>query len=216
MPEFASMTADMDASIGRILDKLVKLNLTKNTYVFFLSDNGGRTSIPEAPERKVPRNAPLRDGKHSFYEGGIRVPFLVMGPNIKPGSVCTLPVTGLDILPTLADLADYKEPLPDNIDGGSMRGVLQNAGKGNIQRANPFLVFHQGVDRTALSAIRLGDFKLVKTWKKNRLELFDLGKDISEANDLSGQHPEQTKKLHDQLTNFLKQVGAETRRTRKK
>ena len=216
MPEFAAMTTDMDASIGRILDKLVKLDLMKNTYVFFLSDNGGRTTIPKAPTRKVPRNAPLRDGKHSFYEGGIRVPFIVAGPGVKPGSVCTLPVTGLDILPTLADLTDYKEPLPSNIDGGSMRAVLHNEGKGMIQRANPFLVFHQAVDRTAISAIRLGDFKLVKTWKKDRIELFDLSKDLSEANDLSRQNPVQTEKLHSLLINFLKQVGAETRRTKKK
>ena len=202
MPEFAAMSGDMDTSIGRILDKLGKLDLMKNTYVFFLSDNGGRTSIPKAPTRKAPRNAPLRDGKHSFYEGGIRVPFIVAGPGVKPGSVCTLPVTGLDILPTLADLADYKEPLPSNIDGGSMRAVLHNEGKGMVQRANPFLVFHQAVDRTAISAIRLGDFKLVKTWKKDRLELFDLSKDISEANNLSRKNPMQTEKLHSLFLGF--------------
>ncbi|MGE4550040.1 MAG: sulfatase-like hydrolase/transferase, partial [Opitutales bacterium] len=216
MPEFAAMTADMDTSIGRVLDKLIKLKLLENTYLIFLSDNGGRTGIPKAPQAQEPRNAPLRDGKHSFYEGGIRVPFIVLGPGVKPGSVSTVPVTGLDILPTLADLADYTKPLPQNIDGGSMRPVLHNAGQGGIQRANPFLVFHQAVDRTAISAIRLGNFKLVKTWRKEQLELFDLSKDLSESRDLSRQHPEQTRKLHHMLTGFLKEVGAETRRTKKK
>ena len=216
MPEFAAMTADMDASIGRIINRLVTLELFKSTYVIFLSDNGGRTSIPKAPDRQAPRNAPLRDGKHSFYEGGIRVPFIVAGPGIQKGSVCTQPVTGLDILPTLADLAGYKEKLPDNIDGGSIRSVLENAGRGKIQRKNSFLVFHQGVDRTAISAIRLGDLKLVKTWKKNQLELFDLSLDLSETNDLSQKQPEKTKKLHRMLIDFLNEVGAETRRTKKK
>ena len=216
MPEFAAMTADMDTSIGRILDKLTKLKLLEKTYLIFLSDNGGRTGIPKAPQAQEPRNAPMRDGKHSFYEGGIRVAFIVLGPGVKPGSVSTVPVTGLDILPTLADLADYTKPLPQNIDGGSMRPVLHNAGQGVIQRANPFLVFHQAVDRTPISAIRLGNFKLVKTWRKEQLELFDLSKDLSESHDISRQHPEQTRKLHHMLTGFLKEVGAETRRTKKK
>lgn len=216
MLEFAAMTADMDTSIGRILDKLIKLKLVENTYLIFLSDNGGRTGIPRAPRAEEPRNAPLRDGKHSFYEGGIRVPFIVLGPGVKPGSVSTVPVTGLDILPTLADLAGYTKPLPQNIDGGSMRAALHNAGQGGIQRGNPFLVFHQAVDRTAISAIRRGNFKLVKTWRKEQLELFDLSKDLSESRDLSRQHPEQTRKLHHMLTGFLQEVGAETRRTKKK
>ena len=94
-----------------------------------------------------------------------------------------------------------------------MRPLLHNTGQGVIQRPNPFLVFHQAVDRTAISAIRLGNFKLVKTWRKEQLELFDLSKDLSESHDLSRQHPEQTRKLHHMLTGFLQEVGAETRRT---
>jgi phosphoglycerol transferase MdoB-like AlkP superfamily enzyme len=90
MPEFAAMTEDLDAGVGRILDKLIELRLLENTYVIFMSDNGGRTTIPKAPKREVDRNAPLRDGKHSFYEGGIRVPFIALGPGVKPNSVCTV------------------------------------------------------------------------------------------------------------------------------
>ena len=213
MPEFAAMTADMDTSIGRILDRLIELKLLKNTYLIFLSDNGGRNAIPKAPKAKEARNAPLRDGKHSFYEGGIRVPYIVLGPGVKPGSVSTVPVTGLDILPTLADLAGYRRPLPESIDGGSMRPVLHNAGKGVIHRARPFLVFHQAVDRTAISAIRFGDLKLVKNWEKGRLELFDLSKDLSESHDISGRNPEQRRKLDAMLTGFLEEIGAATQKT---
>lgn len=209
MPEFAAMTEDMDAGIGRILDKLIELRLLDNTYVVFMSDNGGRTTIPKAPERQIDRNAPLRDGKHSFYEGGIRVPFIVLGPGVQPNSVCDIPVTGVDLLPTFADLAGYPNPLPDNIDGGSIRQLLHSEGAGKVDRPQPFLVFHQAVDREPISAIRMGDYKLVKTWDKNRLELFDLSQDISEAKDLSDEMSDKTKELHNLLAGYLDEVNAD-------
>jgi arylsulfatase A-like enzyme len=149
-----------------------------------------------------------------MYEGGIRVPFAVVGPNIPQSSASSVPVTGLDILPTLAQLAGYNTPLPKNIDGGSMLPVLHNQGQGRIQRNNPFLIFHQAVSRPAGTALRLGDLKLVKTWQSNRLELFDLSKDLSEAHDLSTTMPDQTRKLHTLMTNFLDNVHAETQETR--
>ena len=209
MPEFAAMTEDMDAGIGRILDKLIELRLLESTYVIFMSDNGGRTTIPKAPPSEMDRNAPLRGGKHSFYEGGIRVPFIALGPGVKPNSVCTIPVTGVDLLPTFADLAGYPNPLPESIDGGSIRQLLHNAGQGQVKRARPFLVFHQAVDRKPISAIRLGDYKLVKTWDRNQLELFDLSRDISEVNDLSDQMSDRTEELHTLLTGFLDEIDAD-------
>jgi arylsulfatase A-like enzyme len=201
----------MDASIGRLLDRLIELDLFDNTYLIFFSDNGGRNTIPQAPPNKEHRNAPLRDGKHSFYEGGIRVPFIVIGPGVKAGSVCTVPVTGLDVFPTIADLAGFPEPLPENIDGGSLRLILHNSGMGSVQRAHPFLIFHQAADRTAISAIRQGDYKLVKTWGKDQLELFDLSQDLSETDDLSDRMRDKTRELDALLTGFLEEVRAETR-----
>ena len=216
MPEFAAMTADMDIGIGRIVDKLVELNMLQTTWLIFLSDNGGRNSIPQAPVAKEHLNAPLRDGKHSFYEGGIRVPFFVLGPGVKPGTACNVPVSGIDILPTLADLAGYSNRLPDNIDGGSFRNVVQNGGVGTIERRRPFLVFHQGVDREVVSAIRMENFKLVKTWNKYRIELFDLDRDIGETIDLSQKMKSKTGQLHDLLEQYLTEVNADTKARRKK
>ena len=213
MPEFAAMTRDMDSGIGRILDKLIELDLLESTYLIYLSDNGGRNTVPKAPDMIERRNAPLRNGKHSFYEGGIRVPFIALGPAIEPGSVSHVPVSGVDLLPTFADLAGYPHKLPSNIDGGSLDSVFANGETGKVVRPNPFLVFHQAVDRSAASAIRLGDYKLVKTWKYDKLELFDLSKDISEANDLSRRMSSKTQELHRKLTDYLAEVGAETRRT---
>ncbi len=210
MPEFAAMTYDVDQSIGQVLDEVQKLGIADNTYIFFLSDNGGRNTMPKSPEAPLPRNYPLRDGKTSMYEGGLRVPFAVVGPKIPHNSVSRVPVTGLDILPTLAQLAGYDNPLPKNIDGGSMLPVLHNQGEGQIKRNNPFLIFHHAVSRPAETALRLGDLKLVKTWAEDRLELFDLSKDLSEAHDLSTTMPEQTKKLHAMMTKYLENVNAAT------
>ena len=208
MPPFAAMTADLDAGLGRVIDRLIKLDLLDNTYLIFMSDNGGRNTIPKAPKSEVHRNAPLRDGKHSFYEGGVRVPFFVLGPGVAAGSVCDVPVTGVDFLPTFADLAGGTDPLPRKIDGGSMRQLLHNGGQGSVHRPKPFLVFHQAVDRKPVSAIRLGDYKLVKTWSTNQLELFDLSRDLSEAKDLSRRMGNKTEELHHLLTDYLHEVGA--------
>ncbi len=211
MPEFAAMTDDLDTGVGILLDKLDELGLQRDTYVIFLSDNGGRNTIPGAGEPKVPRNAPLRDGKGSMYEGGIRVPFIVVGPGVAAGSVSQVPVTALDILPTLADLAGVRNSVPESVDGGSLRSLLHNGGSGKVARARPFLFFHHAVQRRPQTALRLGDLKLVKTWKENRLELFDLSKDRSEAHNLANDLPQEREQLHQLMTDFLEEVRAETR-----
>ena len=213
MPEFAAMTRDVDDGIGIVLDKIKSLGLQNNTYVFFVSDNGGRNTIPKQTGTKQHRNYPLRDGKGSMYEGGIRVPFIVMGPGVAQSTISRVPVTGLDIFPTIADLADYPFPLPKELDGGSLKDVLQNRGTGKVHRNNPFLFFHQAVARNAQSALIQDDFKLVKTWKNQRLELFDLSENVSEEKDLSKKRPEKTQKLHALMTGFLNEVQAETGKT---
>jgi arylsulfatase A-like enzyme len=214
LPEFAAMTEDLDAAIGRLMGKVRDLGLIDHTYVFFLSDNGGRSSLPGSKDLGFGLNHPLRGAKANMYEGGIRVPFIVAGPGVKPGSVSAVPVTGLDFLPTMAELAGYQPELPATIDGGSITAVLRNAGVGEVKRSRPYLIFHQAVDRNAQSALRWGDWKLVKTWKTEKLELFDLSKDLSEANDLSAKMPEKTKELDRTLTAFLTEVKATTVQTK--
>ena len=210
-PPFAAMTLDMDAAVGRVLERIDSLGLAENTYVIFLSDNGGRATLPGAGRPPVPRNHPLRGAKGSMYEGGIRVPFLIAGPDVEPGTVCRTPVSGLDILPTLADLAGYPGDLPASVDGGSLREVL--LGGDSVARRRDFLVFHQAVTRRAQSALRLGRWKLVKTWADERIELFDLDKDLGESHDLASREQDMARTLDESLTSFLALVGAETRRT---
>lgn len=213
VPEFAAMTEDMDEGIGMILDKVESLGITENTYIIFLSDNGGRTSIPIGPEQKVARNFPLRGGKGSMYEGGLRVPFIFSGPGVSQNTHTDVPVTGLDILPTLARLAGYQDPLPRTLDGGNLQSIIHNGGFGKVERNSPFLIFHQAANRKPISAIRWGNYKLVKDWRFNKFELFDLSKDIEEKNDLSVEMPELVEKLNDALTRFLDEANAETIQT---
>lgn len=213
MQEFAAMTSDVDTGIGMILDRIESLGLSDTTYVFFLSDNGGRNSMPGQEGETLSRNSPLRDGKGSVYEGGVRVPFMVKGPGVQPNVISEVPVTGLDFFPTIAELAGFKAELPAALDGGSLTDVIHHGGKGSVIRSNPFLLFHQAVARTPETALLLGDYKLVKTWNRDRLELFDLSTDLEEANDLSKSHPGKTKELHQLMVDFLNDVGAATEKT---
>ena len=240
-PGFAAMAKDMDQAIGETLDLVKKLGIQDNTYIFIMSDNGGvqhfaqsatvdsDSGIVETHETSVTwRNLPLRHGKHEYYEGGIRVPFLVLGPDVEANSVSRIPVTGLDLLPTFAELAGYKGPLPKNIDGGSLVGLLRSGGAGEVRRRREALIFHQGAKRVPISAIRMGDYKLVKHWlaedEKTRgvkyrgdklIELYDLSRDLSESKDLSLEMPERARALHSELMDFLEEVGAETQYTRR-
>jgi len=213
-PEFAAMTEDMDEGIGLLLDKVTSLGIENNTYIIFLSDNGGRTSIPIGPEQKIDRNFPLRGGKGSMYEGGIRVPFVIKGPGISRNSYSDVPVTGLDILPTLARLAGYNGPLPKNLDGGNIKNIIHNNGKGKVERNSPYLIFHQAANRKPISALRFGKYKLVKDWRYNKLELFNLSEDIEEKVNLSKKMPNMVKKLDQALIKFLKDADAETKQTK--
>jgi hypothetical protein len=110
-------------------------------------------------------------------------------------------------------LAGYKNPLPQILDGGNLQSIIHNDGAGTVERKSPFLIFHQAANRKPISAIRWGDYKLVKDWRFDKFELFDLSKDIEEKNDLSKEMSELVEKLNDALTRFLDQANAETQQT---
>lgn len=211
LPSFAAMTHDLDAGVGRLLDALGRLGLRERTYVIFMSDNGGRPTLPGVSNDGPGLNHPLRAGKGTVYEGGIRVPFLVAGPGVQPGSVSRVPVTGLDLLPTFADFAGYREPLPPELDGGSLRAVWLGGGVGEVRRRRPYLIFHQAVDRRAQTALRQGDLKLVKNWTTGQVELFDLAQDLGETRDLAAERPAEKAALLRLAEAYVAEVGAETR-----
>jgi len=199
--EYAAMIEDLDKGLAGIMNKVEELGIADNTYIIFFSDNGG----------SFRGNDPLRGQKSELWEGGIRVPMVVCGPRIKPGTRCDEPVAGWDFLPTFVDLAGgSKNSLPEDLDGGSLRPLFENSGKGTVKRPVEGLVFHfpdfQGV---SMSAIRIGDYKLLKDWETFEIYLYNLAEDIEEKEDLKDKEPQRSEKLHQKLTNYLEMVNAE-------
>ncbi len=229
-PEFAAMLKDLDTGVGMIMEFIKEQGIEKETYIFLMGDNGGRLSLNQIAvidENKElvhayystqhHRNIPLRDGKHSFYEGGLRVPFMAAGPGIKANSLSNTPVTGLDLLPTFAELAGGKVEMTAAIDGGSMVPLLLDEKVEKVERNSEYLIYHQSSHRKPRSAIRKGDFKLIKYWSKEtkykhtpKVELFNIAEDLGETTNLIDQHPEIVKELEAELSKFLTLTNAET------
>lgn len=216
-PGFAAMTADLDEGIGRIIDAVYELGIEDHTYIIYMADNGGVELIPQTNQKMIPpdeygrarRNAPLRGGKWTLYEGGIRVPFIVAGPGVKAGATTKIPVVGWDLLPTLADLAGYREALPGDLDGISFRPVLEGSVMADSQREQRSLIFHRYNDHYPHSAIISGNYKLVKHWRTGELELFDLAEDEGETENRVNSQPQIAQKLYVRLVAYLRTVDAE-------
>lgn len=210
---FAAMTEDLDTGLGIVLDKIEELGIEDNTYIFYMADNGGVPAIPFHKYYENSYNFPLFRGKWDIMEGGVRVPFIVKGPGIRPGSQCDVPVIGYDLLPTIADLSGYTEPLPENIDGGSIKKLLLEDHTDSVERPFGGLVFHSPHTHGRVldqypSAIRIGDYKLVIFRKKtkDRRMLFDLTKDIGESENLVDILPELADEMERKLDEYL--IGA--------
>jgi arylsulfatase A-like enzyme len=198
---YAAMLDDVDRAMGTLLESINDLGIRENTYFIFTSDNGGGFR----------GNAPLKQGKGSLFEGGIRMPSLVRGPGIKKGSYCNVPVVQWDFLQTFYDLAGGTDPLSRDLDGGSLRDVFQRGNKGRVKRNTKELIFHfpwhTGV---AESVIRSGKYKMRKDLDSLNIELFDISKDLSEENDLAAEMPDLVRKLDQKRAKYLKEVNAET------
>ena len=198
---YAAMLDDVDRAFGTLLDVIDELGIDEETYVIFTSDNGGGFR----------GNAPLKAGKGSLYEGGIRMPSFVRGPGVKGGSYCKVPVVQWDFLQTFYDLAGGSVPLPEDLDGGSLRDVFERGDRGRVKRNTKDLIFHfpwhTGV---AESVIRSGKYKLRKDLDSLEMELFDLDKDLGEKNNLALDMPDLVRKLDKKRARYLESVNAET------
>lgn len=129
-PAYAAKVEHMDQQVGRILDRLKELQLDSNTIVIFYSDNGGPgnyAALGSPSTRAFTDNLPLRGGKSTLYEGGVRVPLLVRWPGVtQPGTFCTTPVTSVDFYPTFLDIAQAAPPAGYPLDGRSLVPLLDN------------------------------------------------------------------------------------------
>lgn len=181
---YASMVAAMDENVGRLLDALFENGLDKNTWVIFTSDNGGLSTLYR---RNAPTsNGPLRAGKGWCYEGGIRVPLIIAGPEIaEPGRSVNVPATSMDYFNTILSLAGIQH---EKNDGESLLPVLIENKK--LQRDELFWHFphYHGSAWKPGSAIRKGDWKLVVYYESEKTELFNLVEDPGEKNNVAEQN----------------------------
>ena len=200
----AAITEDLDSGVGKVLEAVEQLGLSENTYIIYMSDNGAGGGG---------RRGGLSGGKGSVWEGGIRVPLIVRGPNVGENSWCHVPVVGYDFLPTLCALAGVPaKELPRDIEGGDITSLLQNSGEGFVKRQREELVFHfphYQSDDGPHSAIRLGNLKLMLFYENDRVALFDLAKDIGERNDLAQQMPKDAQELKGRLDQYLTAINAQ-------
>lgn len=206
-----ALTEDLDTGVGRIMKSLDDLGLADNTYLIYTSDNGGGGG----GGRGGGRGRAFSGGKGSVWEGGIRVPFIIRGPGIKPNSWCHESIVGYDMYPTFCEIAKLKN-LPAatkvNLEGGSILSLLSNAGQGKVQRTRDELVFHfphyQSADGPH-SSIILDDFKLIHFFESGKSSLFNLKNDIGERNDLAQTNPSKTQELEQRLNSYLQTVNAQ-------
>ena len=208
----AAMTFDLDVSVGLILDKLKELNLTENTYVIYTSDNGSVPIITPRKYYKQSYNFPLQRGKWDAMEGGIRVPFIVMGPGINERRYKYTPISFSDLLPTISDIAGNKILKRKDLDGGSFKKLLFNKSE-KVFRKTKGLIFHVPYEngialKRAHSAIIIDNYKLIKFYDNNEFKLFDLINDIEEKNNLINIEPLVFERMKISLDDYLNDVRA--------
>lgn len=183
----AAMITRLDASVGRILDRLRELGLDHRTIVFFSSDNGPHHEGGSDP-KFFHSSGPFRGHKRDLYEGGIRVPFIVRWPGqTSVGSTSDFIGAFEDFLPTAAELAGVSPP--KGLDGVSLAATIRN--RPAEQKAHDYLYweFHE---RNPRQAVRFGKWKGILS-PGGRVEIYDLSRDTGEEKDLSQSEPDKVK-----------------------
>lgn len=212
--KYATMVENMDTQVGRLIKLLEETDKLDNTFILFISDNGGHY--------RITKQWPLRAGKGSYYEGGIREPMFAYWKNkIVAGTKSDVPVTNLDFYPTILEAAGVKKPMEKTLDGDNILPVLTNTGEFNQRPLYwHFPIYLQAYvknDTTTQdplfrtrpgSAIRYGNWKLIQYFENNDLELYNLKDDISEQNNLAGSNQEKVKELLGMLEEWRNEINA--------
>ena len=246
---YASMVEGVDKSLGDLLDFLEAKGVADDTIIIFMTDNGGNAENKAKGGVRFMHNLPLRNGKGSVYEGGVRVPLMVKWKGkVAPDTRVNTPVICEDLFPTILQMAGVKNyDVVQSVDGQSLVNLVTKGSKlaakaakrGEIsdqKSANSFvvpqsvsgidpnraLIFHYPhqwkpydlEDIDYLSAVRMGDWKLVYRMRSGKLELYNLKTDIGEQRDLSSAHPELVKELAAELSSKLREWNSPMPRLR--
>ena len=228
---FANVT-NLDLAVGRVMTALDELGLDDDTMVLFTSDNGPEmvNRHPQA-QRSYGSAGELRGRKLQLWEGGIRVPFIVRWPgHTEPGGVSETPVSGIDLLPTLCELAGVALPDGVEIDGTSFSSAFDDL---EVDRSTPLVWHHYKawggprmvlrdgkfklagywdgpeIVRTDSSTMRPGDLELIRTAELVHFELYDLKADPGERHDVSSQHPEVVARMKTAMLEIYGEIQAD-------
>jgi arylsulfatase A-like enzyme len=190
--KYAAMVEMVDRQIGEILDLVRELNIDRNTIIVVSGDNGGKDYFKNenhphgfmAPNLDPVTGKRFRGGKGEFYEGGLRVPYIVYWPDrIKPAVSDHLGYFP-DVMPTLAELAGIQTPA--STDGISFLPTLLGEDEvGRRQAQHEYLYW----ESKGMRAVRMGNWKAVKPGEEAAFELYDLSTDLEELNDVAEQYP---------------------------
>lgn len=213
-PTYAAMVESMDDAVGTLIDALDRLGIAENTIVIFASDNGGNM-YNEVDGTTATSNAPLRGGKATMYEGGIRGPAIVVYPNVvQPGSSSAEVIQSSDFYPTLLDLLGL-DAKPDQIfDGISIAPALSGASL-NREAIFTFFPHSPGIPEwlPPSASVHRGPWKLIRLFHygengQHRYKLFNLESDVGEQQDVSDAHPKLVAELDALIEDFLVETGA--------
>lgn len=230
---YASMVESVDASFGSVIENLKRLGVAKDTVVAFTSDNGGLTvhsrGTTSRGTGKDTHNWPLRSGKGSAYEGGIRVPLffgfaerddehpLQREVRIARGADVDAPAIIEDLFPTVLSLASCLDEVPPEhaVDGRDLTGLLRGSPDDSASWANRPLLFHYphvwgpfGDGYEPHTSIRMGSHKLIYFYQPRRVELYDLARDPGERHDLASSKPDLVDDLFRSMLRLLEERGA--------
>ena len=208
-PTYAAMVEVVDNTVGMILDAVEKRGVEENTVIVFTSDNGGVYDIS--------KQWPLRAGKGSFYEGGIREPFVIYQKgHFEGGRNYDVAVSQLDIFPTLMELAGGTRQL----DGVSLVPLLNEDNDAELRNRALYWHFPAYLEggnvesRDAIfrsrpvSVVRYKGWKLIENYEDGSLELYDLSVDVSEKTNLSEAKPRKTQQLYEMLNEWKRDTEA--------
>jgi len=196
---YGDAVEEIDWSTGEVFDTLKRLGLDDNTLVVFTSDNG-----PWLAQKQNGGCAlPLRDGKATTYEGGVRVPCVMRWPGkIPAGAVCGEMVTEMDILPTFARLAHAAVPTDRIIDGKDIWPLMSGA-KGAVTPRESLFIYRAN----RLEAVRSGRWKLILPQDGAPAALYDLDTDVAETNNLADSHPKIVQRLSEMAEKCREDLG---------
>lgn len=215
MQRLAAMVTCMDDGIGRILKTLDDAKIADNTLVWFFSDNGGVKGIADL-------NKPLKEGKLTAYEGGVRVPSVVRWPGrIPEGGKITEPIMNLDILPTLLHAANVNRKPSRPLDGVDVLDVLTGKAKSTSPRDMYFFNGQAGLQKEHIAVSTADGWKLVVVGpdvreakgprgKQHEIGLYHLSEDPNETKNLSADQPDLMKELWKKIVAFRKSEPSES------